>query len=320
MTYLVDLLGQYGLVAVFAWVLIEQAGVPLPAYPMLMVAGSLAAVGELSLPWLVAVTVAACLIADHGWYLAGHRFGGRVLRLMCRLSLTPDSCVSQTESVFDRWGPRSLIVAKFIPGFASVATAMAGATRVSRSAFLVYDFIGSLLWAVVGLALGWLFAPAVEVVLATLQQLGHWGAGLLAAAILIYVARKAWSRINFRKHLRLERLTIAQLKDLQDSGADVVLIDVRQRALWEKERIPGSMPYDARAWKTAAGHPHLEKVIVTYCDCPAEASAAVIARALGDAGFGRVRPLAEGLEGWRKANNPPPGPAQTTATSTTSAG
>ena len=67
--------------------------------------------------FLLVMAVLACLIADSGWYLAGGRYGGRVLRLICRLSLTPDSCVSQTESVFDRWGARSLIVAKFVPGF-----------------------------------------------------------------------------------------------------------------------------------------------------------------------------------------------------------
>jgi membrane protein DedA with SNARE-associated domain/rhodanese-related sulfurtransferase len=302
MTYLVELLTQYGVFAVFAWVLIEQAGVPLPAYPMLMVAGSLAATGQLSMPLLVLVTVLACLIADYSWYLAGNRFGGRVLRLMCRLSLTPDSCVNQTESVFDRWGPRSLIVAKFIPGFASVATAMAGATKVARPAFLAYDFIGSLLWAGVGLSLGWMFAPAVEVVLLTLQRLGHWGAGLLAVATMIYIARKAWNRINFRKHLRLERLTISELKDLQHRNEDLIIVDVRKRELWEKERIPGSILFNAEDWKSVVGHPHSRKIIVTYCDCPAEASAAIVARSLGHIGFNQVYPLAGGLEGWTQAD------------------
>lgn len=304
MTYLVELLSQYGVIAVFAWVLIEQAGIPVPAYPMLMVAGSLAATGQLSMPLLVSATVLACLIADYGWYLAGNRYGGRVLRLMCQLSLTPDSCVNQTESVFDRWGPRSLIVAKFIPGFASVATAMAGATKVARPAFLIYDFIGSLLWACVGLALGWLFAPAVEVVLTTLQRLGHWGAGLLAVAVVIFIARKAWSRVNFRKHLRLKRLTLPELKALHDRDEEVVILDVRKRNLWEMESIPGSIPYDAEEWKSALGHRHLHKFIITYCDCPEEASAAVVARTLREIGFTQVHPLGGGLEGWRQSRVP----------------
>ncbi len=301
MTYLLDLLGTYGVFAVFAWVLLEQAGIPVPAYPVLMVAGSMAAAGQLHLPWLVVAAVLACLIADYGWYLAGSRFGGRVLRLICKLSLTPDSCVNQTESVFDRWGPRSLIVAKFVPGFASVATAMAGATQVKRTAFLAYDAVGASLWAGAGLALGWLFAPAVGMLLTTLESLGRWGLVLLAMAVALYIVRKAWSRLNFQKHLRMQRLSIAELAALQQRGDDVVVLDVRNRALWERERIAGSIPFDSADWKLAASHRHLHATIVAYCDCPAEASAAMVARALRDAGFTQVHPLGGGLQSWRQA-------------------
>jgi membrane protein DedA with SNARE-associated domain/rhodanese-related sulfurtransferase len=303
-TYLIELIGQYGVLLVFAWVLLEQAGIPVPAYPVLMVAGSMAAAGQLSMPLLVAVAVLACLIADSGWYWAGSRFGGRVLRLICKLSLTPDSCVSQTESVFDRWGPRSLIVAKFVPGFASVATAMAGATRVSRRAFLAYDAVGATLWAGLGLALGWLFAPAVETLLVTLESLGRWGLMLLAGAIALYVARKAWNRLNLRHQLRMRRLSVPELSTLRGDGGNVVLVDVRSRKLWERERIPGALPFDAADWPTADAHPHRDATIVVYCDCPAEASAVVVARALRAKGFGQVHPLGGGLEAWRQAGHP----------------
>jgi membrane protein DedA with SNARE-associated domain/rhodanese-related sulfurtransferase len=300
-TYLIELIGQYGVLLVFAWVLLEQAGIPLPAYPVLLVAGSLAAAGQLSMPLLAVMAVLACLIADSGWYLAGSRYGGRVLRLICKLSLTPDSCVSQTESVFDRWGARSLIVAKFVPGFASVATAMAGATRVPRGAFLAYDAVGASLWAGLGLALGWLFAPAVETLLLTLQNLGRWGLMLLAGAVAIYLARKAWNRLNFSNQLRMRRLSIPELSTLQQGGENVVLVDVRTKKLWEQERIPGALSFDAAQWDGADDHPHRDATIVVYCDCPAEASAVVVARALREKGFRAVHPLGGGLEAWRQA-------------------
>ena len=303
MNYLIELIGQYGVLLVFAWVLLEQAGIPVPAYPVLLVAGSMAAAGQLSLPLLLLTAVLACLIADSGWYLAGSRFGGRVLRLICRLSLTPDSCVSQTESVFDRWGARSLIVAKFVPGFASVATAMAGATRVPRGAFLAYDAVGATLWAGLGLALGWLFAPAVETLLATLQALGRWGLMLLAGAVALYVARKAWNRLNFRHQLRMRRMSVPELNALRQQGEPVVLVDVRPRKLWERERIPGAVPFVAGEWPAAAGHPQRDASIVVYCDCPAEASAVVVARALREKGFRQVHPLGGGLEAWRQAGH-----------------
>ena len=301
MTYLIDLIGQYGVFLVFAWVLLEQAGIPVPAYPVLMVAGSMAAAGQLSMPLLLVMAVLACLIADSGWYLAGGRYGGRVLRLICRLSLTPDSCVSQTESVFDRWGARSLIVAKFVPGFASVATAMAGATKVPRGAFLAYDAVGATLWAGLGLALGWLFAPAVETLLLTLQSLGRWGLMLLAGAVAIYVARKAWNRLSFRNQLRMRRLSVPELSSLQQGSKDVVLVDVRSRKLWERERIPGSVSFDAAEWASVQDSPHRDATIVVYCDCPAEASAVIVARSLREKGFRQVHPLGGGLEAWRQA-------------------
>ncbi len=301
MIYLIELISQYGILLVFAWVLLEQAGIPVPGYPLLLVAGSMSAAGQLSMPLLLFTAVLACLVADSAWYAAGSRYGGRVLRVICRLSLTPDSCVSQTESVFDRWGPRSLILAKFVPGFASVATAMAGATKVPRAAFLAYDAIGAALWAGLGLALGWLFAPAVGTLLITLQNLGRWGLLLLALAVLVYLARKAWNRLNFRKQLRMRRLSIPELSNLQQGDGKVVLVDVRARRLWERERIPGAMVFEPLAWASSEASPHRDATIVVYCDCPDEASAVVVARTIKGAGFQRVHPLAGGLEGWRLA-------------------
>ena len=109
--------------------------------------------------------MAATLIADNLWYWAGERLGRRVLRLMCKLSLTPDGCVRQTESIFLRFGPASLVVAKFVPGFASVSTAMSGALHIRRATFVLFDAIGSALWIGLGVALGWLFAPEMLLVL-----------------------------------------------------------------------------------------------------------------------------------------------------------
>ena len=75
MSYLIELLQQYGLGLVFLNVLALQAGLPLPAYPTLIVAGALAAVGGTPVYQLVGVGVAGALIADTGWYTAGRKFG-----------------------------------------------------------------------------------------------------------------------------------------------------------------------------------------------------------------------------------------------------
>lgn len=304
MQLLLDLITTYGIAFVFVTVAIEQAGAPLPAYPVLLVAGSLAAQGRLSLGLSLAAAVLACLIADTLWYAAGKRYGGRVLRLLCRLTLSPDGCVRQTETVFARWGAPSLMVAKFIPGFASVATSMAGSTGVARAPFLLFDAIGAALWAGGGLALGWLFAPAVADVLATLEQMGRWGLVLVAAALALFIAVKAFRRQRFHARLRMDRISVPALAALLERGEAPMLVDVRSSLARGGERIPGAIVFDNDDWPVDLQPADAEALVVVYCACPNEASAALVARKLMQRGFKRVRPLEGGIDAWRAAGLP----------------
>lgn len=147
MNSLLHLVEQYGLTVVFFNVFVEQLGAPLPAYPTLVVTGALLERSSYSTPLLLFIAVLAALIADFMWYLAGRRYGRKVMGTLCRISLSPDSCVRQTESVYLRWGASSLLVAKFIPGFASIASALAGALGTRRTSFIFFDSIGTALWA-----------------------------------------------------------------------------------------------------------------------------------------------------------------------------
>ena len=152
------LMAQYGLLLVFLNVLVEQVGVPVPAVPTLMVAGALAANGKLPLVGVVAVALCACLLGDLLWYWAGRRFGGGVMRTICRISLSPDSCVKQSELRFQRWRGQVLLVAKFVPGLSTVAPPLVGAMGLRLPAFLWLDGLGSLLWVALAVALGQVFA------------------------------------------------------------------------------------------------------------------------------------------------------------------
>jgi membrane protein DedA with SNARE-associated domain len=150
MNSLLHLVEQYGLTVVFFNVLVEQLGAPLPAYPTLVITGALlerSGYSGYSAPLLLFIAVLAALIADFMWYLAGRRYGRKVMGTLCRISLSPDSCVRQTESVYLRWGASSLLVAKFIPGFASIASALAGALGTRRTSFIFFDSVGAALWA-----------------------------------------------------------------------------------------------------------------------------------------------------------------------------
>src|SRR5258706_6211854 len=143
---LLSLIAEYGLALVFANVLLEQVGVPIPAVPALIMSGALAAEGKASVVGLFAVATAACLIGDGLWYIAGRRYGLGVLRVLCKVSLSPDSCVRQTESRFGKWGSTTLVFGKFIPGVSTVAPPLAGAMKVGWARFLFFNTIGILLW------------------------------------------------------------------------------------------------------------------------------------------------------------------------------
>lgn len=301
METLLQLITVYGLWFVFLNVLIEQLGAPLPAYPVLMVTGALAARGEFHVAALLATAVGACLIADAVWFAIGGWMGRRVLRQLCRISLSPDGCVRQTESVFIRFGAASLMVAKFVPGFATVATALAGAMRIRRTPFLVYDTIGATLWVGVGLALGWLFSPAIDDIVATLAQLGRWGLLLLLAAIAVFVASKWWQRHRFNLQLRMARLTPDDLATLIAQGEQPLIVDVRSPVARADGHIAGAISVTEEPDAPALlAHPK-EGLIVVYCACPNDASAVMAARKLIQRGYLNVRPLKGGIDAWTAA-------------------
>lgn len=301
---LLTTLSQYGVAFVFGVVLVQQLGAPIPVYPVLIVAGALAARGELGLVPLFAVAMLATLIADNLWYWAGQRMGRRVLRLLCTVSLTPDSCVRQTESIFTRFGPPSLMVAKFVPGFASVATALSGALHIRRASFLLFDAIGSALWLGVGLALGWLFSSAIESALDTVSALGQWGVVLLLAAIAAFIAAKWWQRYQFQTLLRGERITVDEVVARIEQGTPPVLLDVQAPAAVPLARIPGALQMQGKALPAALDTLARDTLIVVYCACPNEASAVQVAQRLRRQGFQRVLPLLGGVDAWVAAGQP----------------
>src|SRR5215472_13847627 len=184
MEHLIALVQQYGLGLVFINVLALQAGLPLPAYPTLIVAGAYAATGGSPVWQLVSVGIVAALVADTGWYMAGRRFGMRILSLLCRVSLSQDTCVRQTEAIFQRFGPASMLFAKFVPGFASVATALAGALRLNYLKFLLFDAGGAGLWVGVAVTLGYVFRDAIGGVINTLSSLGRYGVMIVVAGFV----------------------------------------------------------------------------------------------------------------------------------------
>ncbi len=296
-------LSHFGLSIVVINVFVDQLGLPVPAVPTLIVAGAVAAEGRLSLGGVFLGAVLACLCADCLWYRLGEVFGIRVLKTLCRISLEPDSCVSNTQNRFERWGVNSLVIAKFVPGLAIIAPPLAGAMRIGWPKFVFLSLLSGILWVGTGLGAGILFKTQVEALLIDIDRIGSL-AGFIAALLLAcYIAYKWWERTRFYQMLRMARISVEDLYGLMQSGAAPVVVDVRSntaRSL-EPRWIPGAIhvPLDDVAR-------HLEDLprdrdIILYCSCPSEASAARVARLLMNHGFKRVRPLFGGLEAWLAA-------------------
>jgi membrane protein DedA with SNARE-associated domain/rhodanese-related sulfurtransferase len=296
METLLHIIETYGLWVVFVSVLSDQGGLPVPSYPVMIVTAALAVDSNNTVTPILFVATLATLLADVLWYACGRRFGASMLRLMCKVSLSPDSCVGATRRIYGRWGAPALIVAKYIPGFAAVATTLAGETQTSLRRFLLYDGLGAALWAGGAVALGVIFHEAVEVVLTELERLGNYALALAIAAIVVFVAIKAWQRQRFLRRIRMARISAADLAALLDRQASIVILDARTperraRSGW----IPGSVHVDRI--DDLAIEPRSE--VIVYCDCPNDATAAGVARQLMDKGFTHVRPLAGGLDAWR---------------------
>ena len=304
MNFLTMMVQQYGVGFVFLNVLALQAGLPVPAYPALMVAGAYAAMGGRPLWQLVAVGVAAALVADTGWYLAGRKFGIRILGILCRVSLSPDSCVRQSESIFQRFGATSMIFAKFVPGFASVATALAGAMRLRYAIFVLFDAIGAGLWVGVGVGVGYIFRDAISDAMATLNSLGHYGLILVLAGFMVWVAVKWWRRRMFVKQLRMDRVSVGELRTLMDESKVEAIVDVRSPLMQASTgRIPGARTIDMKKIAEGFEGVPVDGEVVVYCACPNEATAVKVAQPLAKVGFKRIRPLHGGIDAWIQAGN-----------------
>jgi membrane protein DedA with SNARE-associated domain/rhodanese-related sulfurtransferase len=299
MNHLIMLLQQYGLGLIFINVLLLQAGLPVPAYPTLIVAGAYAAMGGSPLWELVAVGVAAAVIADTGWYLAGRRFGTTILRTLCRVSLSPDTCVRQTESIFERFGARSMLFAKFIPGFASVATGLAGAVRMRYSVFVLFDALGAALWVGVAVSIGFLFRNAIDQAMNTLKELGKYGLMLVIAAFIVWVLIKWYRRVMFARQLRMDRVSVDELQALMSDDKVNAIVDVRSPLMQAATgRIPGARSVDiARIAESFKGVP-VDGEVIVYCACPNEATAVKVAKSLQNLGYKRIRPLHGGIDAW----------------------
>lgn len=295
------LLQQYGLLILFANVLLEQVGLPIPAFPILIVSGALAANGQMVWAECLIVSLLACMLSDYIWFTAGRHYGKKILNLLCRISISPDYCVSQTEDTFNRWGAKSLIVSKFIPGFSTIAPPLAGAMGTRRRTFMLYSISGGMLWVTTGLTLGAVFHNSIDRIMDVLSTMGMTALIIVGSLLGLVIAIKYYERRRFYKTLRMARITVDELTEMMERGSDPVIVDARSRTAQQLEApIPGAMLYNRDAPDDFFINVSKSLPIIVYCSCPNEASAAVVAKQLIAHGFREVRPLIGGLDAWNE--------------------
>jgi membrane protein DedA with SNARE-associated domain/rhodanese-related sulfurtransferase len=299
------LFAQYGLLMVFVFVFLEQLGLPVPAVPVLLLAGAGAAEHALAGVFALLVAVAASTVGDLAWFLAGRRFGFSVLRTLCRISLSPDSCVRQTETTFEKRGVATLVIAKFVPGLGTLAPPLSGALGVSLSSFLIFNGAGAALWAGTGLAAGVLLHGQIDRIMASLNQLGYYVLLALGICLALYVGWRAWRRYAFARYMRMARVSVDELHSLIERGAEPVILDARSNIHRRLHglRIPGARSIDLAAIDRSLAELPRDRDIIVYCACPNDATAVTLARRLHGNGIVRVRPLAGGIDAWAEAGH-----------------
>ena len=297
-TQIVEALRRDAITVAFVNVLLQQLGLPVPAVPTLLLAGSLAATPG-SLAQVLAAAILASVIADWLWYWCGRRFGYRVLAGLCKLSINPSSCVSQTEARFVRWGVSSLVVAKFIPGFSTVAPPIAGALRMGQPGFLLASSLGAGLWAGLALGGGWLLQDTVQAAVAGLDQHAGRASTLLLSLLAVWLGWKLWQKYRFRVFRAIPHITPDELFAAMATDQPPLLLDLRGASLIaETGVIPGARIAEHDFLHEAVGDWPKGRLIVTLCACPEDAGAVQAARHLLEAGYLAVKPLRGGYDAW----------------------
>jgi membrane protein DedA with SNARE-associated domain/rhodanese-related sulfurtransferase len=302
---------HYAYLILFLWVLVEQLGIPVPSIPVLLTAGTLSATHRVHHSYALLAVLVACIIADSVWYALGRRYGGSVLRLLCRLSFEASTCVTKTEGYFTRRGPVTLLFAKFVPGLSTVAAPIAGQTGMPYGRFFLWDLAGSILWAETFLLAGRFFGDLAKRSTAFFQLLSHFAFTIFIVMVLGFFAYRLLKQRKFLKQVRNMRLEPAELKAMMDDAEALgnippFIVDLRHPLdyLPDPRVLPGALRIGPNEIRQHSEIIPRDRDVILYCTCPSEETSAKLAMQLHKMGIYRVRPLRGGFDGWKQAGYP----------------
>lgn len=265
MRHLLAFVESHGYALLFSWVLLEQSAIPLPSIPLLLAAGALIRTGRMQLLPALLSCVAGALIADTMWFELGRKGGRRVLGLLCRISIEPDSCVRRTENAFLKYGMNSLLVSKFIPGLNAVAAPLAGNSREPYWLFLLYDGAGAFIWSGAYVALGFLFSEQLETVFAYASRMGSGLVILIAGLFALWIGWKLIQRRRFLRQLDIARITPEELQYRLNAGEDLFIVDLRSGPAESPALIPGAVRISPDDLTGRRREVPLDRDIILFC-------------------------------------------------------
>jgi membrane protein DedA with SNARE-associated domain len=232
---------RHGYIVIFIWVLAEQAALPIPSFPLLLVSGALVRTGALHLLPLLACALAACVIADNFWFQIGRRYGGRALQFICKISIEPDSCVRRTENIFLKYGLRSLFVSKFIPGLNALTAPLAGGAGAKVGRFVLFDSVGSLIWISAYVFTGYALSDQLEIAIGYVMRMGSGFFLIALCALAAWISWKVIQRWKFIHSINIARITPDELQAMLGAGQDLTIVDVRSNFAIDIDLIPGAL-------------------------------------------------------------------------------
>lgn len=258
---------RHGYAVLFGVVLLEQAGLPIPSLPVLLAMGALVAAGHFNAGVALLMVVTASLVSDLAWFHLGRRHGARILALLCRISLEPDSCVRRTENVLAATGARALLFAKFVPGLSTAAPPVAGMLRMGLARFALWDVAGALIWGGSCLAVGYAFSSQLEWIAELASRLGSRLLAVLAAGLGSYLFWKYAQRRRFIRQIAVARITPEELRRRLDAGEDIVVVDLRHSLEFESDpaMVPGAIHLLPDELDARHGEIPQDREVVLYC-------------------------------------------------------
>jgi membrane protein DedA with SNARE-associated domain len=262
-----DSIAKHGYLFVFLWVALEQLGVPIPALPVLLAAGVLSGLEQLSFAASVGLAIAACLIGDTVWYFLGRRYGAGVLRVLCRISIEPDTCVRKSSNLFSKHGPVALLLAKFVPGIGTVTVPMAGSSGLSWRTFLLYDTGGAALYVFTFTGIGLVLSNSIEKLDALTDHLGTLGFWFVALFTAGFILKRVLDRRRLVHDLRMSRITPHDVYQLIQDGKQPYIVDLRHALdfLPNPQLIPSAVRIDPDTLLTRRAEIPRDRDIILYC-------------------------------------------------------